>query len=117
MTDETMQESLNELKYHIVGQRVIKVTHEGETTSLFLSNGKTVRLKDTDDCCAHTEMINVIRKLDTIDHVITDVTETDEYSSWHIVAGMEEVFEFDVSWSEGSGYYMYGFLIDVVNHH
>ncbi len=79
-----------------------------------LDNGKRVELRNTDDCCAYTELSSFLLHPERVDHIITGVGTTDEYTTWHIYADMGDVLEFSVGWSCGNlGYYGYGFDIAV----
>lgn len=122
--DGTMPENVESLASHVVGHKVSSVDQNvqvpteywgtGTATVLTLDNGKQVLLRDTNDCCAFTEMENVILHLDKIDHVITGVGTTDEFERWHIYADFGDVVELEVGWSSGNPfYYGYGFDISV----
>jgi len=126
--DGTMVENVETLAGHVVGRRVVDVEKGVSTpgryewssptvgTALVLDNGKRVVLADTDDCCAYTELQDVILNLDRIEHVITGVGTTDGYSVWHIYADLGDVVELKVGWSSGNPfYYGYGFDIAVVD--
>lgn len=121
----TMPENVETLAEHVVGHRIVAVEKNVETedeygwpttgTALVLDNGKRVVLADTDDCCAHTTLENVILNLDKIEHVITGVGTTEGYTRWHIYADLGDVVELEVGWSSGNPfYYGYGFDISVV---
>ena len=85
-------------------------------TALVLDDGSKVVLVDTDDCCAYTELKDVILNLDTIEHVIMGVGTTEGYTKWHIYANLGDVVELNVGWSCGNPfYYGYGFDIYVVS--
>lgn len=121
--DEEMQNSLESLAIEVVGHKIVSIEknvklptkswYNTHGTAITLDNGKKVFLVDTDDCCAYTELESFLLNADKIDHVITNVSTSDDYNTWHILADMEEVLKLDVGWSEGSGYYSYGFNIQV----
>jgi hypothetical protein len=124
--DGTMPDNVATLAGHVVGHRIVAVERKtsvpgpyewsGEITgtALVLDNGKRVLLGDTNDCCAYTELEDVILNLDKIEHVITGVGTTDGYSRWHIYADLGDVVELKVGWSSGNPfYYGYGFSINV----
>lgn len=122
--DGTMVDNVATLAGHVVGRKVVGVERglSAETewgtpvsgTALVLDNGKRVLLADNDDCCAYTELRDVILNLDRIDHVITGVGTTDGYTTWHIYADLGDVVELKVGWSCGNPfYYGYGFSIIV----
>jgi hypothetical protein len=122
--DGTIVENVETLAEHVVGQRIVAVEkgvtntdqwgYESTGTALVLGNGKKVILVGSDDCCAYTELEDVILNLDKIDHVITGVGTTDGYTKWHIYADLGDVVELKVGWSAGNPfYYGYGFGISV----
>lgn len=122
--DGTMPENVASLASHVVGRKVVSVDQNVQVpakcwgtsvaTVLTLDNGKQVVLENTNDCCAFTEVENVIHHLDKIDHVITGVGTTDEFERWHIYADLGDVVELEVGWSSGNPfYYGYGFDISV----
>lgn len=122
--DGTMPDNLETLKDHVVGHKIVSIERNvpvekkyyGTTpaTVLTLDNGKKVNLLDTDDCCAYTEVEDVVLHLDKIDHVITGIGTTDGFQTWHIYADFGDVAELKVGWSCGNPfYYGYGFNIQV----
>lgn len=126
--DGTMPENVDMLRQAVVGHRIVKVEQGVEVPEeardwyrdsglkLTLDDGRAVYLVDTDDCCAYTELENVITHLDKIDHMIMGVGTTDGYTKWHIYADWGDVVELDVGWSSGNPfYYGYGFAITVVD--
>jgi hypothetical protein len=125
--DGTMPDNVATLAEAVVGRRIINVEKDVEiekqrhygysnkATVITLDDGTSVRLRDTDDCCAYTELEAFLLHADKIDHIITGVGTTDEYTTWHIYADMGDVLELTVGWSSGNPfYYGYGFNIDVV---
>jgi hypothetical protein len=71
-------------------------------------------LANTDDCCAYTDLEDFLLHADRIQHVITGVGTTGEYTTWHVFADMGDVLEMKVGWSAGNPfYYGYGFDIAV----
>lgn len=122
--DGTMPGNVASLANAVVGHRIVSVERgeyeqgwygRREGTLIRLDNGHTVRLADTDDCCAYTELEAFLLHPDKIDHIITGVGTTDGYSTWHIYADLGDVLELTVGWSCGNPfYYGYGFHIDVV---
>lgn len=122
--DGTMPQNVAKLSSHVVGHRIVAVEKNVEAkgewswpvygTALVLDTGKRVVIANTSDCCAYTELSDIILNLDRIDHVITGVGTTDGYSTWHIYADLGDVVELKVGWSCGNlGYYGYGFDIAV----
>lgn len=119
----TMPGNVEELSRHVVGHRIVSIEqnvqvlseygyYQRTATVITLDNGKQVLLEDSDDCCAYTEMQDVVLNLDKIDHAITGVGTTDGYTTWHIYADLGDVVELKVGWSSGNPfYYGYGFNI------
>ena len=126
--DGTMPENVAALSEAVVGHRVMAVERNAvvprTSTSywgsenalrLTLDNGANVYLADTSDCCAYTELKDVIEHLPTMDHIVTSVRASDDYETWHIIADLGDVLELSVGWSPGNPfYYGYGFDISVV---
>lgn len=121
---DVMQANVDELAEAVVGHRIVKVEphtagpeyFDRSGTAIFLDNGKKVLLRDTDDCCAYTELSDFLLYPDRVDHMITGITTGDDFSTWHIYADMGDVLALDVSWSPGNiGWYGFGFNIEVVN--
>lgn len=112
--DGTMPQNVENLKDLVVGHRIVDVERKGSKTFITLDNGDRVSLVDTSDCCAYTELNAFLLNAENIDHVITGVGTTGDYTNWHIYADMGEVLELMVSWSCGNPfYYGYGFHIQV----
>ena len=128
--DGTMPEGVQALREAVVGHRIVKAEKdlripELETSwyygasadvVLTLDTGQQVALVGVSDCCAFGSVDDFVQKLPTLDHIITDVGTTGVYTKWHILAGMEDVLELDVSWSPGNAfYYAYGIEIKVID--
>lgn len=126
--DGRMPENVATLAEAVVGHRIVSVEKGVQVpkrpqdwrastgTALTLDNGKRVFLVDTDDCCAYTELQAFLLHPQRIDHVITGVGTTGEFTCWHIYADMGDVLELTVSWSAGNPfYYGYGFDIRVID--
>jgi len=122
MDDFVMEKNVEELGDHVVGHRIVNVENTMSQTGwgssypslvITLDNGKRVKLVGSDDCCAYTELESFLLHSEKIDHMITNVEANDDYTKWHILADMASVLELTVGWSEGSGYYSYGFMIQV----
>lgn len=118
--DDTMDDSRDKLAEAVVGHKIVKVEtkpgegwYVGDRTVIILDNGTQVELEGGSDCCAYTEVEAFLLHPDRVDHVITGVNTTDGYTTWHVYADMGDVLELTVGWSEGSGYYGYGFDIRV----
>lgn len=110
----TMPENVAELAEAVVGHRIVNVKHEAPFFFITLDNGTYVKLMDTDDCCAYTEVESFLLNTDKIDHIITGVGTTDGYTQWHIYADFADVLNISVGWSAGNPfYYGYGFVISV----
>lgn len=126
--DGTMPENVDRLAAAVVGHRIVKAEKrdvpryswsDGYRTSalvLTLDNGHEVRLRNTDDCCAYTELNEFLLHPDKVDHVIMGVGTTEGYTRWHVYADLGDVLELTVGWSCGNPFwYGYGFDIDVVD--
>jgi len=123
--DGTMPDNVAKLAEHVVGRRVVAIEKgasapgpyewSGPTsgTALVLDNGKRVILASGGDCCAYTELEDVILNLDKIEHVITGIGTTDGYTRWHIYADLGDVVELKVAWSCGNPFY-YGYGFDIL---
>lgn len=119
----TMHANVSELRDAVVGRRIVSVDKSpipgrhygtGSAVILTLDDGRGVRLADTNDCCAFTELDTFLLHADRIDHIITGVGTTNGYTTWHVYADMGDVLELSVGWSCGNPfYYAYGFHISV----
>lgn len=131
--DGTMPENVEELRKAVVGHRIVSVDkgvtatvvdylwrgkpyrQEHTGTQITLDNGEKVLLVDSGDCCACTELELFLLHYDKVDHIITGVGTTGEYTKWHIYADAGDVLELTVGWSCGNPfYYGYGFDIYVI---
>lgn len=127
--DPTMQEAVDALTKSVVGQRIVAARkgtwsepnkyfpdrpNEYRGHILTLADGSEVRIYPLDDCCAFAEIDRLLLHPENIEHVITGVKVEENYQKWYILADLGSVLDLDVSWSEGSGYYAYGFEISVV---
>ena len=124
--DGTMVASKQKLAEAVIGHRIVSV-EEGPSrdgyaglyggysnTVLILDNGQRVRMRGVGDCCAYTELDAFLLHPEKVNHVITGVGTTDEYTKWHIFADAGDVLELTVGWSCGNPfYYSYGFEIEV----
>ena len=112
--DGTMPENVAELAKAVVGHRIVAAEQEDWAFTLTLDTGAKVKLVDTSDCCAYTDLEGFLLHPDKVDHVITGVGTTEGYTKWHIYADFGDVVELDVGWSCGNPfYYGYGFDIAV----
>jgi hypothetical protein len=82
--------------------------------TITLDTDKRFEMRALSDCCAYAAVETFLLHTDKIENIITGVSVTDDYTTWHVLAGMDSVLDLEVGWSEGSGYYMYGFEIEVV---
>lgn len=125
--DGTMPDNVATLAEAVVGHRIVKAGYRDDVTLLprtylgrtafviELDDGTLVTLRDTNDCCAYTELEAFLLHPERVDHVIMGVGTTDGYSTWHVYADYGDVLELTVGWSAGNPfYYGYGFVIDVV---
>lgn len=113
-TDFYYVPELNEaLQERLVGRKIVDVSDDDMGVYTFtLDNGTQLTLEGWGDCCAWADISNVIVNLPLLDHIITSVT-TEDGTCVHILAGMDEIVHLDVTWGEGSGYYAYGFFLNV----
>lgn len=115
-----MQGSVDELSAAVVGERIVSIdrpdtyTRGGnKETILTLSSGKRVRVVDTDDCCAFTE-VESFKLLEEGEHIVTRVEAEEGFTRWFIYADSIPVVEMGVEWSPGNPYYYgFGFSITV----
>jgi hypothetical protein len=130
--DGTMPANVAEFADAIVGHRIIKVERDkrvftGGTTwqghpeavradvVFTLDTGQMVALKPSGDCCAFTDLEDIVGNLAEMDHVVTRVKPSEGYDEWHILADCGEVMRLKVNWSAGNPfYYCYGFTIRVL---
>lgn len=115
--DGTMLENVDQLARAVIGRRIVKAEERADPAAFVvtLDSGHEVRLADSSDCCAFTELQAFLLHPEKIDHMIMGVGTTDSYTRWHIYADWGDVLELTVGWSPGNPfYYGYGFSIDVV---
>ena len=125
----TMPDNVETLASAVIGHRIVSAeattyppsryqSLRGMNTTgllLTLDDGTKVRLANTVDCCAFTDLEAFLLHPDKVDHIIIGVGTTESYTRWHIYADMGDVLELTVGWSAGNPfYYGYGFDIDVV---
>lgn len=120
-----MPAQIEEIANAVVGHKIVKADYEPvphrwysnrmeQGFVITLDNGRRVMLQDTDDCCAYTELRTFLLNADKVDHIITGVGTTGEYTTWHIFCDLGDVLELNVGWSCGNPfYYGYGFSITV----
>lgn len=124
--DGTMPENVAELEAAVIGRRIVSAERrERQVTgrwsnytdrvfTITLDDGRTVNVRDTDDCCAYTGLTGFLLHPEMVEHVITGVGTSDGYTTWHIYAAVGDVLEMSVDWSAGNPfYYGYGFNIVV----
>lgn len=108
--DGTIVGNVEKLANNVVGRRII--SFDKDRQAIVLDGGHSVRLVDTDDCCAFTELEAFLLHPERVNHIITGVGTTERYTKWHIFADMGDVLELTVNWSCGNPfYYGYGFEI------
>jgi hypothetical protein len=112
--DGTMPENVAKLAGAVVGHRIVSADREDGAFTLTLDTGARVKLRDTSDCCAYTELDGFLAHPERVDHAILGVGTTEGCTKWHIYADWGDVVELDVAWSCGNPfYYGYGFDIAV----
>lgn len=121
--DGTMADSAKALADAVVGHRIVSAERvmagegywQSDRLVLTLDSGQRVELFEEADCCAYTALEAFLLSPELVDHVITGVATTDGYTKWHVYADLGDVLALTVGWSEGSGYYAYGFDIRVTD--
>ena len=122
--DGTMVDNVDTLRQAVIGRRIVKAENERVDMGrwygvqpafvITLDDGTRVKMADTSDCCAFTELDGFLLHPERVDHMILGVGTTDGYERWHIYADLGDVLELTVGWSSGNPfYYGYGFHIDV----
>ncbi len=112
--DDVINDNAATLADAVVGHRIQSVTSgRPGYGAITLDDGSTVYLDATDDCCAYTELEAFLLNPSLVDHVITGVRTNKDGTTWHVYADMGDVLALTVGWSEGNGYYGYGFNIHV----
>jgi hypothetical protein len=123
LDDGMIVDNMDYLAEQVVGHRIVSAEQVdgtrgycggGRDLVITLDNGKRVRLIDTEDCCAYTQLDSFLLAPNSVDHMIMGVGSTDDYTTWHIYADMGDVLALNVDWSPGNPfYYGYGFTIEV----
>jgi hypothetical protein len=127
--DGTMPQNVQDFAKEIVGHRIVKVERPGVIRGsawwsdtprehsaevvFTLDDGRKVALVAGGDCCAYTNLEEIIEHLPTVDHIITAVRPDENYETWHIVADLGDVLELKVGWSAGNPFY-YGYGFDII---
>lgn len=112
--DGEMPANRDQLAEAVIGHRIVSVEKSEDSGIIVLDNGKRVRMRNTGDCCAYTELEKFLLYPDRIDHVITGVGTTNGYRVWHVYADAGDVLRLTVDWSAGNPfYYGYGFDITI----
>lgn len=118
----TMPENVDTLREAVIGRKIVRAFQVptksrwcgGKDLILELDNGTQVRVANTDDCCAVTELEAFFLDPASVDHAVLGVGTTEGYTKWHIYADFGDVMRLDVGWSCGNPfYYGYGFDIAV----
>ena len=125
--DGTIVANVATLASHVIGHRIVSADKRPLTPDRYaygvgnfqlvitLDDGTEVVLAVTYDCCASTELESFFLDPAAVDHVITGVGTTEEYTVWHIYADWGDILKLQVGWSCGNPfYYGYGFDIHVV---
>lgn len=122
--DGTMPSNVEELAKTVIGRRIVSVAKDvvipgryygtDTATVITLDDGRQVRLANTSDCCAYTELEAFLLHPELVDHEILGVGTTNGFTTWHIFADLGDILELTVGWSCGNPfYYGYGFDITV----
>lgn len=107
--------NINQLDELLIGHKIVSVVADesGFGLRITLDNAVAVLMDATSACCAYTEVEAFLLHPELVDHMITGVTTTNDGTTWHVYADLGDILELTVGWSEGSGYYGYGFDIQV----
>lgn len=112
--DGTISDNVIELGAAVIGHKITSAEKTGQGFIIGLDNGTRVRLIDSGDCCAYTDLEAFLLHPNMVDHLITGIGTTEDATVWHIYADMGDVLTLSVGWSGGNvGYYAYGFTIKV----
>jgi hypothetical protein len=111
---QPLEENLKDLRETVIGHRIVSAEQQDQSLFLTLDTGQVVQMIDTSECCAYTAVGTFVHAPQMVDHVITGVGTENDFQLWHIYAGLDDMVKIDVNWSEGTGYYGYGFEIKVV---
>jgi hypothetical protein len=111
--DGTMVANVAALRQEVVGHKIASAELVKGTFVIELDDGRRVSLRNTDDCCAHTELESFLLNPELVDHIITGVGTTDGYTTWHVFADMGDVLKLSVGWSCGNPFY-YGYGFDII---
>lgn len=110
--DGTIVSNKETFEEQVVGHRIVKAVKSGFEFYLTLDSGRIVKLVNSSDCCAGTWLEKFVRNPEAVDHVITGVGTTEEYTKWHVYADLGDVLTMTVGWTCGNPfYYGYGFEI------
>lgn len=118
----TMPSNVETVRHAVIGHRIVSAEkrvgdgrYGSDGLAITLDDGTEVRLWDSSDCCAYTELEAFLLHPDKVDHIIMGVGTTESYNRWHIYADYGDILELTVGWSCGNPfYYGYGFDIYVV---
>lgn len=121
--DGTMPENVATLEKAVIGRRIVSASKDEvdewglytrNRLTLTLDDGTKVRLRETSDCCAYTDLEGFFLHPESVEHAIMGVGTTEGFTKWHIYADFGDVMSLDVAWSCGNPfYYGYGFDIAV----
>jgi hypothetical protein len=130
--DGIMPANVENLSKEVIGHKIVKVKafdHEWPKPEfdtelglylpsyggieITLDTGRVVKLANSDDYGASTDLKNFMFNVEKIDHIITGIGTTDGFETWHIYADMGDVLTLKVDWEGGNGYYAFGFDIAV----
>lgn len=113
--DDTMPENVATLAAAVVGTEIRGVKIEGDKFTIFLNNGKEVRLTDVINYGNFTELCDYTLHTELDGHVITGVGTTEKFTNWHLYSDFGDVLSLDVAWEAEDSGYEYGFDITVEN--
>lgn len=115
--DGTMPDNVAALESCVIGRHIIKVEKDKDDYFvLTLDNKIRVRIANSNDCCAYTELREFLFHPELVNHAIMGIGTTEGYTRWHIYADAGDVLTLLVGWSAGNPfYYGYGFSFLVEN--
>lgn len=113
---DTLENAARDLGKVLAGDSIVEVKSDTawgyQKVTLVMKSGKRVVIDGYGDCCAGAGITDVT-KLGKSENVITRVETTEDGEKWHIYANLDQVLGIEAYAGEGSGYYGYGFTIQV----
>lgn len=110
---------VEELTNNIVGETITNIEKTNYDTHVFtLGNGTKFTVTNLSDCCAYGE-ISDYTKITNTDNIITSLklVEDDTWSKTFtifLLSAMEETLEIKGKVDEGTGYYTFGWELNII---